>query len=135
MSDISIIRWFLGLTIEVNTSRYFSNINRSIILRYYRTHGRSTLSMLSNNTNLQIMEYRFDNHLKTYNVCFYTGKYHWEVIKIPKSGDFLDYDDISLILTCGRDILDENIIVGLTDISFEIDLNEFKSIIESNPYE
>ena len=135
MSDISIVRWFLGLTLEKDTFRYFSNSDKSIVLRYQRSYGRSALSLLSNNTNLQIMEHRFDNHLKTYTVCFYTGKYHWEIIKIPKSGEFVDYDDTSLILSHGRDIVNDSIIKGLNEHSLKIDLNTFKSIIESNPDE
>ena len=136
MSDISIVRWFLGLTLEEDSPRYFSNDNnKSIVIKYQRMYEINALSTISNNIHRQIMEYRFDNHLKNHIVGFYTGKYLWKIIKIPESCKFIDYDDTSLVLTCGRDIVDENFIKGLTDNSFKIDLDTFKSIIESNPYE
>lgn len=135
MSDISIVRWFLGLTLEENTFRYFSNNDKSIVLRYLQSNGISTLSVILNDVHRQIMEYSFDNHLKTYTICFYTEKYLWKIIKIPESCKFIDYDDTSLVLTYGRDILDENFIENLNKNYVGISLDKFRSLIESNSHE
>ena len=137
-SKISIIRKFFSLELKniycdfksSNHSfifRYcdFKSSNHSFIFRYYAdqlTYSRSLVSYHISYREKYILDYRNNVDLYLNNMS--------SNIKIDDIDDFKNFDDTSLVLRYGREILDDNIVNSLNEYSeYRIRMNDFDAFL------
>lgn len=104
MSDISILRWFLNHCHQ-NTDQ-FEVIKDNLRLWFYNKEDYYALSISKNSYEMLIFRYSKKYEL----VRYVTPQTYWGDISIKNLEEFLDSDDISLVLQYGRNILDDSII-------------------------
>mgnify|MGYP001421541987 FL=1 len=130
MSDISILRWFLNHCHQ-NTDQ-FEVFKDGLRLLFYNDEGYYYLSIFKK--SYEIMVFRYN---KKYGCLRYvTPKSYWGDININNLEEFLETDDISLVLQYGRIILDDNVSFNTNQryidvtTSTAITLDELKGLME-----
>ena len=130
MSDISILGWFLNHCHQ-NTDQ-FDVFKDDLRLLFYNDKGYYALLIFKN--SYEIMVFRYS---KKYGCLRYaTPQTSWGDIGIKNLKEFLESDDISLVLQYNRNILDNNISFNTNrryiDVatSTAITLDEIKGLIK-----
>ena len=127
VSEISILRKFLSLKDNIIDTSFFVSNNKSYI-RYM-----STSTIFNHSMKIQLRScgivYIFDfqkNNSLYVNSSNLRLKY-----RIIDLDDFQNFDDISLVLKYGRDILDENLINSFNDrYDLELILSDFDAFLK-----
>ena len=130
MSDISILRWFLNHCHQ-NTDQ-LEVFKDGLRLLFYNDEGYYYLSIFKK--SYEIMVFRYN---KKYGYLRYvTPKSYWGDININNLEEFLETDDISLVLQYGRIILDDAVSFNTNQryidvtTSTAITLDELKGLME-----
>ena len=126
MNDISIVKWFFE---TINKEALFlrnNNISYKIVVsNSINFNSRFVRIVDSRNNDRLMMEYRYyDNTLS-----FFHRKHYWGYILIQDKQEFLDEDDMILVLKYGRVITDEVFIHNLNSNGINITLEEMLCLI------
>ena len=126
-SKISILRKFFNLELKDHRCDYESS-NHNFIFRYYTyqsTYSRSLFVRPNFYREKYILDYRN-------NVDLYLNDMGSN-IKIDDIDDFKNFDDTSLVLRYGRDILDDNIVRFMNKlIEYKIMMHDFDVFLNHN---
>ena len=104
MTDIKLLRSFVKVMLSHDKDVFTSNMgNNYLHIKEYKIPHEYRLCLVSSNIHYRTF-LSYDIFASTFRISSSDKS-----IKVSNLNDFVDFDDISLVLKYGRDILDDNI--------------------------